>query len=195
MTAQRTRKPIRKRTRKPPSPPDPDRTYRIDELAAAVALPVRTIRYYIQRGLLPATEFRGPNTVYTARHRRRFDAVRVLQERELPLDDVASLLDTLTEDQLDALARGEAPPALTQPSLASLPPIPPRAQITEPPVVYPELPPVERRRVFRLAPGLELHLADDAPAEVLRRAEQIVREHSTRPTPRPHPRSRKGDRA
>lgn len=183
------------RPRKPPKrprPPGPERLYRIDELAAAVELPVRTIRYYLQRGLLPAPEFRGPQTVYTGLHRVRLDAIRVLQERGLGLDAVARLLDALPAERLAALARGEAPAELAALAAAALRgpddelrSAPPASATVQGPDAHGlmNLPPmkVEQRRVFQLAPGLELHLAESATAAVVRLAQRIAREHSTYP--------------
>lgn len=138
------------------------KTFRLEELAAAAEVPVRTIRYYIQRGLLAAPEFRGAHTVYGREHRLRLDAIRALQERDLPLDEIARRLAAMTGDELAAAARGEL---ATEPAR---PPVPPE--------IAPAPPfPATRRWVLVLAPGLELHLAEDAPPESRRLAARLAR--------------------
>lgn len=172
------------------APPEPESLYRIDELAEAVELPVRTIRYYIQRGLLPAPEFRGPQTVYTALHRIRLDALRILQERGLGLEAIARLLDALPADRLAALARGEeirelVPLAGAAVLPAAAPSEPARRSRRGGEPLRSDSGPLagtsERRRVFHLAPGLELHLAERASAATVRLARRILAEHSNHP--------------
>ena len=65
---------------------------KIDELAERAGVSPRTVRYYVQRGLLPAPEFRGPDTAYGEEHLHRLKAIRVLQERHLPLDAIEATL-------------------------------------------------------------------------------------------------------
>jgi Ca-activated chloride channel family protein len=182
------------RSPKPPKRPataEADRIYRIDELAEAAELPVRTIRYYLQRGLLPAPEFRGPQTVYTGAHRIRLDALRLLQERGLGLDAIARLLDALPDERIAALARGEELPELVPLAGAAVlptaaPPEPARKSRggVEPPrtTLVPIPGSGELRQVFHLAPGLELHLSDGAPVDTVRLARRILRELSIHPS-------------
>ncbi len=172
-----------------PAPPELERIYRLDELAEAVELPVRTIRYYLQRGLLPAPEFRGPQTVYTGLHRVRLDALRLLQERGLGLEAIARLLDALPADRLAALARGEEIPELVPlAGAAVLPTAAPPELAPSPrggvePLERPDLRGgSERRQVFHLAPGLELHLAEGAASATVRLARRILEDLSIHPS-------------
>lgn len=68
------------------------RTYKLDELAAEAEVSPRTVRYYVQRGLLPAPEFRGRDTAYTEDHLQRLRAIRRMQEQYLPLDAIQAEL-------------------------------------------------------------------------------------------------------
>lgn len=186
---------VSKRSHPPKSPKragnaGTDRTYRIEELAEAAELPVRTVRYYLQRGLLPAPEFRGPQTAYSRLHRLRLDAIRVLQERGLGLDAIARLLDALPVAHLTDLARGKTIPELGLHAGATGFPAPfliePARQLrTSGEPAYRNQGPAsgtgELRRVFHLAPGLELHLADGASADTVRLARRLLRELSIEP--------------
>ena len=135
--------------------------WKLSELAAAVGVTPRTVRYYVQRGLLPAPPFKGPDTVYGEGHLLRLQAIRVLQARFLPLDAIQAELARLTPEALRALAAEE--PAAPPKSVPAQIPVGPR-------------PGVERSTAWRrweLAPGLELHLAETADEKTRALAEQV----------------------
>ena len=135
--------------------------WKLSELAAAVGVTPRTVRYYVQRGLLPAPPFKGPDTVYGEEHLLRLQAIRVLQARFLPLDAIQAELARLTPEALRALAATE--PAAPPPPRPVVPPEDPR-------------PGVDRStgwRRWELAPGLELHLAETADEKTRALAEQV----------------------
>ncbi len=151
--------------------------WKLTELAEAVGVSPRTVRYYVQRGLLPAPPFKGPDTVYGEDHLVRLKAIRVLQARFLPLDAIQVELLRLSPDELKALADSEPAPA----SSGAAP-----AGHSEPAPVPPSLPgPVKDEapapstagvtswRRWELAPGLELHLADTADAKTRALAERV----------------------
>lgn len=81
------------------------RNYKLEELAAEAGVSPRTVRYYVQRGLLPAPEFRGKDTAYGREHLLRLRAVKRLQEASLPLDEIQARLLNATEDELTKIAR------------------------------------------------------------------------------------------
>lgn len=83
-----------------------ERSYKIDELARASGMSVRTVRYYVQRGLLPAAAFRGKDTAYDHGHLVRLRAIRRLQEAFFPLDAIAVELDGRTAHEIEAIADG-----------------------------------------------------------------------------------------
>jgi DNA-binding transcriptional MerR regulator len=82
-----------------------DRTYGILELVQASGVPRRTIRYYVQRGLLPPPEGAGRGHFYREDHLRRLLNIRDLQDQGLTLEEILVLL----EDRGKAEA-AEAPP-------------------------------------------------------------------------------------
>jgi len=137
--------------------------FTLAELARRAGVSARTVRYYIQRGLLRAPEFRGPDTQYDESHLLHLQAIRALQEAYRPLDAIATELHGKSAEQLRALAAGHAPAAGRAP---------------------------ERREVaadhaatsgtrYRLADGLELWLADDVDPAV-RRLGDAIRALATR---------------
>lgn len=81
-------------------------TYKIEELAAEAGVSPRTVRYYVQRGLLPAPEFRGKDTAYGREHLLRLRAIKRLQEAHLPLDEIQSRLAGMGTLEMERIAQG-----------------------------------------------------------------------------------------
>ena len=140
------------------------RSFTLDELCTLTDLPRRTVRYYVQRGLLPAPEFRGPDTAYGEEHLHRLKAIRVLQERHLPLDAIEATLASRSPEEIARIAKGKVPDAVELPPVVSRSP------------ALPAGPSSERVTRHTLAPGLELHLSDQASPEVRALAEALLRE-------------------
>ena len=152
-----------------------ERTYKLDELARAAGISARTVRYYVQRGLLPAAAFRGKDTAYRHAHLARLRAIRRLQEAYLPLDAIAAELDGRDLGAIERIAEGRAKPAsrsgvavepvhAREPSVADDEDV--RAKMAR-----------EVSRVFRrieLFPGVDLTVADDAPEKSVRLVEQML---------------------
>lgn len=139
-----------------------EETYKLDELAREAGTSPRTVRYYVQRGLLPAPAFRGKDTAYRREHLVRLRAIRRLQEAHLPLDAIAIELERRSLAELERLAdRGEGVPALEAP-----PPPPPRGA-----------PRLDARvvRRFELAPGVALELDEGAPRPSRALVEEILK--------------------
>jgi DNA-binding transcriptional MerR regulator len=67
--------------------------YGIEELAARGGVTRRTVRYYVQQGLLPAPLGVGRGRHYGPRHLERLLAVKALQESGLSLDEVRRELE------------------------------------------------------------------------------------------------------
>ncbi len=75
-----------------PDLPAPDKSYSADELAALSGLPRRTIRYYIQLGLVdrPLGETRAAH--YSWQHLSRLLRIRELTERGNSLEQIGQML-------------------------------------------------------------------------------------------------------
>ncbi|APR84196.1 HTH-type transcriptional regulator cueR [Minicystis rosea] len=146
-------------------------SFRLEDLARAADVSPRTVRYYVQRGLLPPPEFRGKDTTYGAEHLSRLVAIKRLQQARLPLEEIAARLASASPAELERLA-AEAEPLSETPSPSSIDPPP------EPALAG------ERWERFVLAPGLALHLEGDASAETRRLAQQILELFGPNPKPR-----------
>lgn len=83
---------------------DSDEAFKLDELADKADVSARTIRYYVQRGLLSPPVFRGRDTAYNGGHLLRLRLIKRLQdERFLPLDAIAVELDGKSDDEIRAM--------------------------------------------------------------------------------------------
>lgn len=146
-----------------------ERRYRIDELAKASGVSARTIRYYLQRGLLEAPEFRGPDTRYDERHLLALRAIRALQDAYLPLDAIAERVSGRSVPELAAIASaggsgsegGAERRSADEQGVRSNPP----------PAVLPRPTTVIR---YRLAPGVELTVDEDAAGTARAWVERIL---------------------
>ena len=83
----------------------PDRTLELSQLCDAADVTPRTVRYYIQQGLLPAPESRGPGAHYNQGHLGRLRLIRRLQQEHLPLGEIRERLDRLTDAEVNQLLR------------------------------------------------------------------------------------------
>jgi Ca-activated chloride channel family protein len=152
---------------------------KLSELAEAADVAARTIRYYVQRGLLPAPEFRGKDTAYGDEHLLRLRAIRRLQEAHLPLDEIQVRLQSASRAELERMAsEGIAPvlppvrnvaPPVPMPRPSPWPGGPYRAPI---PGCFPQSR-SERWERWVLRPGVELHVRSDADPDAIIAAEEI----------------------
>ena len=89
--------------------PATPREFDLKQLADRAGVTVRTIRYYIQQGLLPAPDSHGPATRYGAAHLDRLHLIRRLQREHLPLAEIRRRLEVLKDGDVRRVL-SEAPP-------------------------------------------------------------------------------------
>jgi Ca-activated chloride channel family protein len=145
-------------------------TLKLDDVAKAAGVSPRTVRYYIQRGLLPAPTFRGPDTAYGPEHVLRLRAIKQLQEAYWPLDAIAGLLAGKSERALRELAEGRDVPS-------------PRSveeEDAQAPAPAPLVRQVARVRRITLSEGVVLEVDEAATPEARALAERILA-HAERP--------------
>ena len=130
----------------------------------------RTLRHYVEQGLLAPADFRGGATTYDREHWIRLHAIRVLRGRNM---GVSQIRRTLANRTLDDLERAYAPAAVA--ALDSPGPTAPSG-----PDVAAEEGPLPGAAWCRipLVPGLELHVRADTTALVRRLAGEIHRRYA-----------------
>ncbi len=68
----------------------------------------RTIRNYIQKGLLPGAVTRGRNASYTDVHLDRLQCIKIIRDKSgLPLDDLRMVIQSLSEEQIRLIGTGK----------------------------------------------------------------------------------------
>jgi DNA-binding transcriptional MerR regulator len=88
---------------------DRNATYDLQELCAEAGVTPRTVRYYIQQGLLPAPEPQGPSTRYGQGHLDRLRLIRDLQAEHQPLAVIRQRLESLRDEDVRRLAKTRSP--------------------------------------------------------------------------------------
>ncbi len=80
----------------------------IHELAERAGVSVRTIRYYIAEGLLPAPTTRGRYAYYSQEYLDLIELIRRLKEAYLPLREIRSLVLSLPPNKVRAVLEESA---------------------------------------------------------------------------------------
>jgi DNA-binding transcriptional MerR regulator len=80
----------------------------LSDLAEATGIEARTIRSYIERGLLPSADARGRGASYSGEHLSRLHVIQALRRARpgITLSDIRIHLQQLTPEQLRSLASG-----------------------------------------------------------------------------------------
>lgn len=158
------------------------------ELSDKARVSPRTIRYYIQQGLVPAPETRGPGAHYGPEHVDRLRLIRRLQKEHLPLSEIRKRIEKLSPEEVSSILdmEPEKPPGSaseyvkrvlsdgglfgTRETVAMYAP-----QISAP--APPGKPPALVRSQwehFALAPDVELHVRRPVSREDNRRIERLL---------------------
>ncbi len=90
-----------------------DESFDLVELSKRAGVTPRTVRYYVQQGLLPSPGTRGPAARYDAAHLERIRLIRRLQQEHLPLAEIRLRLERMDDDEVRAALRApeERPPS------------------------------------------------------------------------------------
>jgi len=83
-------------------------SYSLNDLSEAVGIEARTIRSYIERGLLPSAESRGRAASYSEEHLSRLEVIKSLRRARpnIALSEIRIFLEGLNPERLHALAGG-----------------------------------------------------------------------------------------
>ena len=167
-------------------------TYKLEELAAEAGVSPRTVRYYVQRGLLPAPEFRGKDTAYGRAHLLRLLAVKQLQQAHMPLDEIQVRLASATLAEIEKIAKTGVDVHVRMPfdeprdsgtgKKGRHPYRSPGEPADEPrgaqvPVPFP-VDPAATAQVYRLAPGVELWVRSGLDAASRALVREILNRYS-----------------
>jgi DNA-binding transcriptional MerR regulator len=89
-----------------------EKSYLISELAEEAEVTIRTVRYYVAEGLLPAPQGGGRAATYDDNHLARLKLIKILKDEFLPLQEIRALLSGLDDRAVvELLAEKQAQPA------------------------------------------------------------------------------------
>jgi DNA-binding transcriptional MerR regulator len=88
--------------------PMDDGLLELAELCEQTGVTARTVRYYIQQGLLASPGQMGPGAKYTPSHLARLLLIRKLQQEHLPLAEIRRRLTNLDDESVLSLVRSPA---------------------------------------------------------------------------------------
>lgn len=72
----------------------------IEDLAKRSGVSLRTLRYYIQEGLLPGPDTQGKYARYSQAHLDQLELILRLKRLRLPLNEIRHLLENMTLDEI-----------------------------------------------------------------------------------------------
>ena len=157
----------------------------LPELSDMAHVSSRTIRYYIQQGLIPAPDARGPGAHYGPEHVDRLRLIKLLQREHLPLSEIRRRIENLPPEEVRRIleAEPERPPTSASEYVRRV--WSDGASIMKAPEMYapvvresrpPRPPPIARSQWehFTLAPDVELHVRRPGTREENRRIERLL---------------------
>jgi DNA-binding transcriptional MerR regulator len=166
--------------------PDGSQVYDLAELSDRARVTPRTVRYYIQQGLLLAPGVTGPGAKYGEGHLDRLRLIRRLQQAHLPLAEIRRRLEAISDEEVRDLLSPE--PATSEVRLSragtaadyahgllSAMALPGPAAVRSPAPVLP--PPAAARSQWErisLTPDLELHVRRPLSREHNKLVEQLL---------------------
>jgi DNA-binding transcriptional MerR regulator len=75
----------------------------LEDLAQHSGLPLRTLRFYIQEGILQGPDTHGKFSRYSQQHLDRLEVIQRLKNLRLPLQEIRHLLNNMTEEESSQL--------------------------------------------------------------------------------------------
>lgn len=75
----------------------------LEDLVEKSGLSIRTLRYYMQEGLLPGPDTRGKYARYSQYHIDRIELIQRFKKINLPLQQIRHLLNNMTVDEINQL--------------------------------------------------------------------------------------------
>jgi DNA-binding transcriptional MerR regulator len=75
----------------------------LEDIAKKSGLPLRTLRFYIQEGLLQGPDTHGKFSRYSQQHLDRLELIQRLKNLRLPIKEIRNLLNAMTADEISKI--------------------------------------------------------------------------------------------
>jgi DNA-binding transcriptional MerR regulator len=141
----------------------------LPQLADRAGVSIRTVRYYIQQGLLQEPEARGPGAHYTQEHLGRLLLIKRLQKEHLPLAEIRKAIQSgAAEAAIPRSARDYVRAVLGKPSAEM------QLSSSLAPMQQAEEPVRSQWERITLAPDIELHLRRPLSRGMNKKVERLI---------------------
>jgi DNA-binding transcriptional MerR regulator len=157
--------------------------FELSELCARTGVTARTVRYYIQQGLLRSPGQTGPGAKYDQGHLSRLLAIRRLQHEHLPLAEIRKRLHALDDSSVEALLQQQPDRSSAAEYVRDVLSRSRKSNATrvEPKALLPiasKMPPAERSQWERVAisADVEIHIRRPLSRDDNRRVERLLEE-------------------
>ncbi|MFH2040036.1 MAG: MerR family transcriptional regulator [Chloroflexota bacterium] len=87
--------------------------YTLEDLEKLSGMSIRTLRFYIQEGLLPGPDTRGKYARYSKDHLDILRFIDRLKEMHMPLKKIRHLLETMSNEDIERIIRSQTEQNLT----------------------------------------------------------------------------------
>ena len=168
--------------------PTPE-SFDLPELSDRTRISPRTIRFYIQQGLIPSPEARGPGAHYGQEHVDRLNLIKRLQQEHLPLSEIRRRIEKLSPDDIKKILAAKPqklPDSAREYVQRVLSDGVGSVKAAEPTALYAMMTPMPRERPrpsqptrsqwerFSFAPDVELHVRRPVSREDNRKIERLL---------------------
>ena len=82
--------------------------FTLEDLEKMSGLSIRTLRFYIQEGLLPGPDTRGKFARYSRKHLDTIRFIHRLKEVHMPLQQIRHLLDTMSSEDIERVIQSQS---------------------------------------------------------------------------------------
>jgi DNA-binding transcriptional MerR regulator len=82
--------------------------YTLEDLERMSGMSIRTLRFYIQEGLLPGPDTRGKFARYSKKHIDTIRFIHRLKEVHMPLQQIRHLLDTMSSGDIERIIQSKS---------------------------------------------------------------------------------------
>ncbi len=87
--------------------------YTLEDLEKISGMSIRTLRFYIQEGLLPGPDTRGKFARYSQTHLDTIRFIHRLKEVHMPLQKIRHLLETMSSEDIERIIQSQSEQNLT----------------------------------------------------------------------------------
>ena len=82
----------------------------LEDLSTITGLTLRTLRFYMQEGILQGPDTRGKNARYSQKHLDQLEVIQRLKNLRIPLQEIRHLVNNITPQEIARLRKSQEKP-------------------------------------------------------------------------------------